>query len=155
VAKETNELIVVFSESDKVRFDIPKSEITFTGSSVIINNTADIQKYKVYRDTPLPQDNKSLILTVTAEEDDAHLQRKEVLDRISNTLLTNFSHFDNIMALCQYSIVDGIKIYNEFAWMLQKQLRTGLTSFGIPQQEEKKRKKRESSSTMMVKYNRY
>jgi hypothetical protein len=156
VVKETNELIVIFSESDrKVRFDIPKSEITFTGSSVIINNTADKQKYKVYRDTPLPQDNKSLIPTVTAEEDDAHLQRKEVLDRISNTLLTNFSHFDNIMALWQYSIVDGIKIYNEFAWMLQKQPRTGLTSFGIPQQEEKKRKKRESSSTMMVKYNRY
>ena len=53
--------------------------------------------------------------------------------------------------------VDGIKIYNEFVWMLQKQPRTGLTSFGIPQQEEKKRKKRESSSssTMMVKYNRY
>ena len=77
MAKETNELIVVFSESDKVRFDIPKSEITFTGSSVIINNTADKQKYKVYRYTPLPQDNKSLILTVTAEEDDAHLQRKK------------------------------------------------------------------------------
>jgi hypothetical protein len=55
VAKETNELIVVFSESDrKVRFDIPKSEIAFTGSSVVMNNTADIQKYKVYRDTPLP-----------------------------------------------------------------------------------------------------
>ena len=65
VAKETNELIVVFSESDrKVRFDIPKSEITFTGSSVVMNNnTADIQKYKVYRDTPLPQDNKSMIPT--------------------------------------------------------------------------------------------
>ena len=73
VAKETNELIIVFSESDrKVRFDIPKSEITFTGSSVIINNTADIQKYKVYRDTPFSQDNKSLIPTVTAQGDDAH-----------------------------------------------------------------------------------
>ncbi|HZD82597.1 MAG TPA: hypothetical protein VE076_06945 [Nitrososphaeraceae archaeon] len=73
VAKETNELIIVFSESDrKVRFDIPKSEITFTGSSVIINNTADIQKYKVYRDTPLSQDNKSLIPTVTAQGDYAH-----------------------------------------------------------------------------------
>jgi hypothetical protein len=73
VAKETNELIVVFSESDrKVRFDIPKSEITFTGSSVLINNTADIQKYKVYRDTPLPQDNKSVKPTATAQEDDVH-----------------------------------------------------------------------------------
>jgi hypothetical protein len=143
VAKETNELIVIFSGSDrKVRFDIPKSEITFTGSSVIINNTADKQKYKVYRYTPLPQDNKSFIPTVTAEEDDAHLQRKEVLDRISNTLLTNSSHFDNIMALWHYSIVDGIKIYNEFAWMLQKHPRTGLTSFGIPQQEEKKEKRK-------------
>jgi hypothetical protein len=73
VAKETNELIVVFSESDrKVRFDIPKPEIAFTGSSVLINNTADIQKYKVYRDTPLPQGNKNLIPTATAQEDDVH-----------------------------------------------------------------------------------
>ena len=69
VAKETNELIIVFSESDrKVRFDVPKSEITFTGSSVVIDNTKDIQKYKVYRDTPLPQDNNDLIPTVTAQE---------------------------------------------------------------------------------------
>jgi hypothetical protein len=68
VAKETNELIVVFSESDrKVRFDIPKSEITFTGSSVVMNNTEDIQKYKVYRDTLLPQDNKSLMPPVMFE----------------------------------------------------------------------------------------
>jgi hypothetical protein len=74
VAKETNELIVVFSESDrKVRFDIPKSEIAFTGSSVVMNNTVHIQKYKVYRDTPLPQDNKSLMSpTATAQEDDVH-----------------------------------------------------------------------------------
>jgi hypothetical protein len=73
VAKETNELIVVFSESDrKVRFDIPKPEIAFTGSSVLIDNTADIQKYKVYRDTPLPQGNKSLIPTATAQEDDVN-----------------------------------------------------------------------------------
>ena len=73
VAKETNELIVVFSESDrKVRFDIPKPEIAFTGGSVLINNTADIQKYKVYRDTPLPQGNKSLIPTATAQEDDVN-----------------------------------------------------------------------------------
>jgi hypothetical protein len=74
VAKETNELIVVFSESDrKVRFDIPKSEIAFTGSSVVMNNTVHIQKYKVYRDTPLPQDNKSLMSpTATAQEEDVH-----------------------------------------------------------------------------------
>jgi hypothetical protein len=37
-----------------------------TGSSVVMNNTADIQKYKVYRDTPLPQDNKGLKPTATA-----------------------------------------------------------------------------------------
>ncbi len=74
VAKETNELIVVFSESDrKVRFDIPKSEITFTGSSVVMNNnTADIQKYKVYRDTPLPQDNKSMTPTAAAQKEDVN-----------------------------------------------------------------------------------
>ena len=38
VAKETEEVIVVFSDTDSsVRFDIPKSEISTAGASVIAN----------------------------------------------------------------------------------------------------------------------
>jgi len=57
IVKETDELIVVLSDSDpKSRFDIPKSEIAVTGSSVVISNTTDLSQYNVKRDTPLPSD---------------------------------------------------------------------------------------------------
>jgi hypothetical protein len=60
VAKETEDLVVVFSEFDKrLRFDVPKSEITVTGNSVIIEGTETLQKYTAKRDSPLPQ-GKSL-----------------------------------------------------------------------------------------------
>jgi hypothetical protein len=39
---------------------------------IVRRRGADIQKYKVYRDTPLPDDNKSLKPTVTAQEKDVH-----------------------------------------------------------------------------------
>jgi hypothetical protein len=61
VIKETDELIVVFSESDsKSRFDIPKSQIAISGATVVVNNTGDILQYKVNRNVPLPQYNKGL-----------------------------------------------------------------------------------------------
>ena len=42
VTKETDELIVVFSECDsKSRFDIPKSQIAISGSTVVVNNTGE------------------------------------------------------------------------------------------------------------------
>ena len=83
-----------------------------------------------------------MIPTVTAQGDDAHLQRKEVLDRISNTLLTNFSHFDNIMALWQYSIVDGIKIYNEFAMDAAKIAENWFDVFWNPAARRKEKKEK-------------
>jgi hypothetical protein len=57
VAKETDNMIVVFSESDKkVRYDIPKSEIAVAGSSVIIqNNHSVLSRYKVKRSAPFPE----------------------------------------------------------------------------------------------------
>jgi len=57
VGKETDDLIVVFSDSDKkVRFDIPKSEITVAGGSVIIQNGQSVlSRYKVKRSIPLPE----------------------------------------------------------------------------------------------------
>jgi hypothetical protein len=61
VTKETDSLIVVFSDSDNSRFDIPKSKITVDGGSVVlIENDAHLLQYKVERGVPFPQDNKSL-----------------------------------------------------------------------------------------------
>ena len=61
VTKETDSLIVVFSDSDNSRFDIPKSKITVDGRSVVlIEKDEHILQYKVERGVPFPQDNKSL-----------------------------------------------------------------------------------------------
>jgi ribosomal protein L18E len=86
VAKETDDLIVVFSESDNSRFDIPKSQITLAGGSVVVN-VEDLSSYKVDKDAPLPE-SKSLrpsaeeIRTKTAqepelEEEEEQKQRQE------------------------------------------------------------------------------
>src|SRR5216684_5298885 len=56
VAKDTEDLIVVFSEFDgNLRFDIPKSIISVSGNSVIIDSKETLSKYKFKRDDPLPQ----------------------------------------------------------------------------------------------------
>ncbi|HVD06810.1 MAG TPA: hypothetical protein VNB67_00055, partial [Nitrososphaeraceae archaeon] len=61
VTKETDSLIVVFSDSDNSRFDIPKSKITVDGGSVVlIEKDAHLLQYKVERGVPFSQDNKSL-----------------------------------------------------------------------------------------------
>ena len=62
VTKETDSLIVVFSDSDNSRFDIPKSKITVDGGSVILmqGDKSYLLQYKVERGAPFPQDNKSL-----------------------------------------------------------------------------------------------
>jgi hypothetical protein len=62
VTKETESLIVVLSDSDNSRFDIPKSKIIIDGGSVVLiqNDDAHLLQYKVERGAPFPQDNKSL-----------------------------------------------------------------------------------------------
>jgi hypothetical protein len=54
VAKETDDVIVVFSETDgSMRFDIPKSEIALSGDSVVA--TEDLLfRYRARRDAPMP-----------------------------------------------------------------------------------------------------
>jgi hypothetical protein len=55
VAKETEEVIVVFSDTDSsIRFDIPKSEISTAGASVIANE--DLLRYRTDKDAPMPED---------------------------------------------------------------------------------------------------
>jgi hypothetical protein len=56
VAKETNDVIVVFSDTDSsIRFDIPKSEISTAGASVIANKDL-LFRYRTRRDAPMPED---------------------------------------------------------------------------------------------------
>ena len=56
VAKETDDVIVVFSDTDSsIRFDIPKSEISTAGASVIANEDL-LFRYRTHRDAPMPED---------------------------------------------------------------------------------------------------
>ena len=65
VAKETEDLIVVFSDTDSsLRFDIPKSEITLEGGSVLVNEDL-LFRYRMRRDDPLPSGRA---LRASAEE---------------------------------------------------------------------------------------
>ncbi|HJU34723.1 MAG TPA: hypothetical protein VJ695_06355, partial [Nitrososphaera sp.] len=52
VAKETNDQIVVFSDSGNLRFDIPKSKITLSGGSIVVGEP--LEQYAVDRDAPMP-----------------------------------------------------------------------------------------------------
>jgi hypothetical protein len=63
VAKETDDQIVVFSDSGNLRFDIPKSKITLSGSSVMVGEP--LEQYAVDRDAPMPEDRS---LRPSAEE---------------------------------------------------------------------------------------
>ncbi len=53
VAKETDDTIVVFSDSGNLRFDIPKSKVEMAGGSVIVKEALD--QYAVDKDAPLPE----------------------------------------------------------------------------------------------------
>jgi hypothetical protein len=63
VAKETDDQIVVFSDSGNLRFDIPKSKITLSGGSVMVGEP--LEQYAVDRDAPMPEDKS---LRPSAEE---------------------------------------------------------------------------------------
>ncbi|HEU0144447.1 MAG TPA: hypothetical protein VFQ47_06660, partial [Nitrososphaera sp.] len=63
VAKETDDKIVVFSDSGNLRFDIPKSKITLSGGSIVIGEP--LEQYAVDRDAPMPEDRS---LRPSAEE---------------------------------------------------------------------------------------
>ena len=63
VAKETDDQIVVFSDSGNLRFDIPKSKITLSGSSIVVGEP--LEQYAVDRDAPMPEDRS---LRPSAEE---------------------------------------------------------------------------------------
>ncbi len=90
VTKETDSLIVVFSDSDNSRFDIPKSKITIDGGSVVlIHSDISLSQYRVDRETPLPEDKslrpsaKEIIHTtkeIEVKEELKEKQDKEVIN---------------------------------------------------------------------------
>lgn len=53
VARETDDLIVVFGDSDNSRFDVPQSKVALAGGSVVVNEP--LEQYAVDRDAPLPE----------------------------------------------------------------------------------------------------
>lgn len=53
VAKETDDTVVVFSDSGDLRYDIPKSKIEVAGGSVVVNEPLD--QYAMSKDAPLPE----------------------------------------------------------------------------------------------------
>jgi hypothetical protein len=63
VAKETDDTIVVFSDSGDLRYDIPKSKIEVVGGSVVVNELLD--QYAVDKEAPLPEGRR---LRPSAEE---------------------------------------------------------------------------------------
>lgn len=76
VAKETDDLIVVFSEDDSsTRFDIPKSEITLSGNSVLANEDL-LFRYRTRRSAPMPRD-KSMRPSADQIRQSVALQKQE------------------------------------------------------------------------------
>src|SRR5919106_5007760 len=88
VTKETDSLIVVFSDSDNSRFDIPKSKITVDGGSVVLNHSdVSLLQYKVDGESSLPEDKslrpstKEIFHTTKETEVEEEEQLKEKQDK--------------------------------------------------------------------------
>jgi hypothetical protein len=82
VAKETEEVIVVFSDTDSsIRFDIPKSEISVAGASVIANEDL-LFRYRTDKDAPMPEDRP---LRASAQEIQAAASEQLEIEKKSTT----------------------------------------------------------------------
>jgi hypothetical protein len=55
IVREADEVIVIFADSGGERWDVPKKYIKVTGKNVFLDmNLADLQKYEVSKESPLP-----------------------------------------------------------------------------------------------------
>src|SRR5918912_4456311 len=82
VAKETDDVIVVFSDTDSsIRFDIPKSEISVAGASVIANEDL-LFRYRTDKDAPMPED---IPLRASAQEIQAAASEQLEIEKKSTT----------------------------------------------------------------------
>jgi hypothetical protein len=66
VAKETEDTVIVFGESQGIRYDIPKSNVVSSGGTITLRDASSLESYKQDKDAPLPADEKRL--RATAEE---------------------------------------------------------------------------------------
>ncbi len=90
VTKETDSLIVVLSDSDNSRFDIPKSKITVDGGSVVLNHSdVSLLQYKVDGEAPLPEDKslrpsaKEIFHTTKETKEEEELKEKQDKEEIN------------------------------------------------------------------------
>lgn len=82
VAKETEEVIVVFSDTDSsIRFDIPKSEVSVAGASVIANEDL-LFRYRTHKDAPMPEYRA---LRASAQEIQAAASKQLEIEKESTT----------------------------------------------------------------------
>lgn len=56
VAKDTENTVIIFGESDDARYDVPKSEIIPLGGSITIRDASSLESYRQDRDSPLPEE---------------------------------------------------------------------------------------------------
>jgi hypothetical protein len=55
VVREAQDVVVVFSDTDAMRWDLPKKLIKVVGKNVFLDMTMDeVRKYEVSTDSPLP-----------------------------------------------------------------------------------------------------
>jgi len=55
VVREANDVVVIFSDTDNARWDIPKKHIKVVGKNVFFDmDMKDVWQYQVSKDSPLP-----------------------------------------------------------------------------------------------------
>jgi len=63
VVREADDVVVVFSDTDNARWDIPKKYIKVVGKNVFFDmDMKDVWKYQVSKDTPLPPSVTKILL---------------------------------------------------------------------------------------------
>ncbi len=94
VAKDTGEIIVIFSDNDSsIRFDIPKSEVVLEGGSVVVNEDL-LFRYRTQKDAPMPPDRplrapaEEIRSTAAAQEQQLEQSKEESLSTTAATTTT-------------------------------------------------------------------
>jgi sporulation protein YlmC with PRC-barrel domain len=112
VVRETEDKLIIFGEKNN-RYDIPKSEIQFTGRNVLIglNLQSIVKKYKVDHDTLLPTDAPSEQWSQGKNIDLASYERKYPKSLFNKGVrIENEDHIGHIMKETK----DKIVIFGEY-----------------------------------------
>jgi hypothetical protein len=112
VVRETDDKLIIFGEKNN-RYDIPKSEIQFTGRNVLIglNLQSIVKKYKVDHDALLPIDAPSEQWSQGKNIDLASYERKYPKSLFNKGVrIENEDHIGHIMKETE----DKIVIFGEY-----------------------------------------